>query len=98
MSVGHVARVFEAAGIATVVIAVAAFGFRMGKMMAPRVVRTPHPLGRPLGAPGDSDRQRHTVLSALKLLENAAGAGSVFDLPGSYAAQHSNDIVEALIG
>ena len=84
MSVGHVARLLEEAGIPTVIIAVEAFSFRMEKMTLPRLVKTPHPMGRPLGAPGDKARQRDCLLAALKLLENAKQCGSVYDMPGSY--------------
>ena len=84
MSVGHVARLLEAAGVPTVIIAVAAFAFRMEKMMLPRLVKTPHPMGRPLGAPGDRARQRESLLAALKLLEDATACGSVYPMSGSY--------------
>ena len=84
MSVGHVARLLEEAGISTVIIAVRAFSFHMEKMILPRMVMTPHPMGRPLGAPGDFQRQRDCILAALELLENAERAGSIYDMPGSY--------------
>lgn len=84
MSVGHVARFLEEAGISTVIIAVKAFAFRMGKMTVPRLVKTPHPMGRPLGAPGDKARQRDCILAALKLLEDAKQGGTVYEMPGTY--------------
>lgn len=84
MSVGHVARLLEEAGISTVIIAVKAFSFRMEKMKLPRLVTTPHPMGRPLGAPGDITRQRAGILAALKLLEDAEQGGTVYEMPGTY--------------
>ena len=74
----------EEAGIPTVIIAARAFRDHLAKMTLPRVVTTPHPMGRPLGAPGDHQRQRDTILSALDLLESARQVGTILDLPGSY--------------
>jgi hypothetical protein len=74
----------EAAGIATVIIAVRAFRDQLQKMTLPRVITTPHLLGRPLGAPGDRKRQRDSILAALNLLETAKQVGTIYDLPGSF--------------
>ena len=82
MSVGHVARLLEAAGIATVVIAVRAFRPRLEVMTLPRVMLTPHLMGRPLGAPGDREEQRAIVLAALNLLEKAEQGGTYVEFPG----------------
>ena len=87
MSVGHVARLLEEAGIPTVIIAVEAFAFRMKKMSLPRLVTTPHPMGRPLGAPGDGKRQRECLMAGLKLLEEAKECGTVYEMPGSYITE-----------
>jgi hypothetical protein len=84
MSVGHVARLLEESGIPTVIIAVESFAFRMEKMALPRLIKTPHPMGRPLGAPGDKRRQRDCLLAALNLLEDAKQGGAVYRMPGSY--------------
>ncbi len=73
----------EEAGIATVIIAVQAFRDQLEKMTLPRVVTTPHLLGRPLGAPGDRKRQRESIIAALNLLDTAKQAGTIYDLPGS---------------
>lgn len=78
---GHVARLLEAAGIATVVIGVAAFRDRLAAMSLPRLVVTPHLMGRPLGKPGDQARQRAVLLAAFDLLENAAQGKTVVELP-----------------
>ena len=88
MSVGHVARAFETAGVPTVSIFVRAFKHVAEVMNLPRTVITQHPMGRPLGAPGDRRRQRHAIDAALRLLDEATTGGTVVDLdetwrPGS---------------
>jgi hypothetical protein len=84
VSVGHVARVFEESGISTVIVAVKAFRASMEVMSLPRVLLTPHPMGRPLGAPGDQERQREVIMAALNLLGEAGGGGTIVELPGRY--------------
>jgi len=74
----------ETAGISTVIIAARAFRDHLEKMTLPRVVTTPYPMGRPLGAPGDHHGQREIILSALDLLESAEQVGTILDLTGSY--------------
>ena len=68
MSEGHVARVAEEAGIATVIIAADIFRERLEAMKVPRLLTTPFWMGRPLGRAGDGESQRNTLLAALKLL------------------------------
>ncbi len=80
MSVGHVARLLEAAGIPTVMIASETFAGRMIPMSIPRLVLTPQPLGRPLGAPGDAARQRFVLEEAKTFLEAATEGASVHRL------------------
>jgi hypothetical protein len=75
--VGHVARVAEEAGIPTVAVYVKAFEKVAKEMALPRVLVTRHPVGRPLGAPGDAERQRNVLLAALELLESAPANGSI---------------------
>lgn len=77
MSVGHLARLLEAAGIATVIIAIRAFRDRLAAMTPARLLLTPHLLGQPLGSPNNVERQRAVVLSALDLLETAEQAGTI---------------------
>jgi hypothetical protein len=74
----------EEGGIATVVIAIRAFRDRLKAMQLPRLVITPHPMGRPLGAPGDVERQRAVIQTALGLLESADRAGALVELEGAY--------------
>jgi hypothetical protein len=61
----------EEGGIATVVVAIRAFRDRLKAMRLPRTVITPHPMGRPLGAPGDADRGR-MVIGELCTLDSVA--------------------------
>jgi len=81
VSVGHVARLLEADGIPTVIIAVKAFQPRLEAMGVPRLVVTHHLMGRPVGAPGDKVGQRAVLITALRLLETARQGGAVVDAP-----------------
>lgn len=81
---GHVARLLEAAGIATVIVAARAFEPRLKAMRLPRVLLTPHLMGRPIGPPLNRTRQRETLLAALQLLEQAGQAETIRYLPGTY--------------
>ncbi len=81
VSVGHVARLIEEAGIATVIIASRVFETRMRMMTLPRVLLTPYLLGRPVGPVGNLNRQRATVLAALDLLDTARQVGTIRMLP-----------------
>jgi hypothetical protein len=71
VSVGHVQRAIEAAGIPTVGVYVASFGHIPGLMGLARALVTQHPMGRPLGAPHDSERQLAVVRTALDLLSSS---------------------------
>jgi hypothetical protein len=75
--VGHLARLLEAAGIPTVIVAIRAFQDRLAAMTPPRVLITPRLMGQPLGTPGDHDAQRATILAALDLLQTAKQAGTI---------------------
>lgn len=68
VSVGHVQRAIESIGIPTVGVYVRSFGHLPELMGVARAVVTRHPMGRPLGAPGDAARQRDVVTAALSLL------------------------------
>lgn len=70
-SVGLVARALEAAGIATVAVFARAFAHIANRMRVPRVLVTPHLMGRTIGPVGDRVRQREVVDSALALLVDA---------------------------
>ena len=80
MSVGHVSRILEEAGIATVIIAVRAFRDCLDSMKVPRAVITHNVMGRPLGRPGHADQQRAAVVAALELLASAAHGGTIVEI------------------
>ena len=84
VSGGHIARVFEAAGLPTVVVASGVFGAQLAPMRLPRLLLTRHIMGRPLGPPGDAERQREVLRAALDLLQNAPGNGALVEMPGQY--------------
>ncbi|MDT8307339.1 MAG: hypothetical protein RRC07_15505 [Anaerolineae bacterium] len=81
---GHVARLLEAAGTPTVIIASAVFRPRLVAMKLPRLVLTPFPMGRPVGAPGDMDGQRRTLRAALELLASARAGEALVELEHPY--------------
>jgi hypothetical protein len=74
VTVGHLARSIEAVGIPTVSVYVEAFLPTAQLLKPPRVLLTPHIMGRPLGLPYDRETQRATILAALRMLETAANA------------------------
>ena len=88
MSVGHIARLLEEAGIATVIIATKAFRPRLEAMTLPRLILTPYPMGRPLGAPHDVAGQRNTLRAALDLLDNATAGDTIIELNHPYQTGH----------
>jgi hypothetical protein len=79
----------EEAGIATVVVGIQAFRHRLAAMTLARTVITPHVLGRTVGPPGDWQRQRLVIATALELLESAAQGGEIVDMAGSYRPEHA---------
>lgn len=81
MSVGHVSREFENAGIPTVVIAVESFETKLKKMAIPRLLLTHEVMGRPMGAPGERAGQTAVLEAALDLLENAEQNGTISRMP-----------------
>ncbi|CAN5285129.1 hypothetical protein BH23ACT9_BH23ACT9_38980 [soil metagenome] len=70
-SVGLVARALEAVGIPTVSVFIRAFRHRAVQLQVPRVLVTPHLMGRTIGPVGDQQRQRQVVEAALQLLQDA---------------------------
>ncbi len=75
-SVGLVARALESVGIPTVSVFIRAFRHTAVRLRVPRVLVTPHLMGRTIGPVGDGTRQRQVVEAALALLAEAE-AGSV---------------------
>ena len=80
MSVGHVSRQFEAAGIPTVVIVVKAFEAKLRQMHLPRLLLTHELMGRPMGPPHDKTRQLQVLETALDLLESASANSTILDM------------------
>jgi hypothetical protein len=87
VSVGHVQRAIEAAGIPTVGVYIGAFAHVPRQMSVARALITPHPLGRPLGAPGDTERQLAVVEAALDLFQATEPTIREFRLPYRPAPQ-----------
>lgn len=83
VSVGHVARALEAAGIPTVAVFIRAFRRVAEAMTLPRALVTPYLMGRTCGSPGADRQQREVVERALALLDDASAAGAIADLSGS---------------
>ena len=83
MSVGHVSRAIEEAGIPTSTIFIRAFRHVAEEMRLARVVVTRHPMGRPLGAAGDHDRHRRVTVSALELFDSA-DEPTIVELPDPF--------------
>jgi len=87
--VGHLARLLEEAGIATVIIAVRSFRSKLEQLTLPRVLLTPYLLGRPVGPPGESEQQLATLRAGLDLLENAREGGTIEEYQESYTFTQS---------
>jgi len=68
--VGHIQRSLEESGIPTVGVYVNSFGHIPEMMGVSRALITHHLMGRPLGAPGDTERQRDVVIAALAMLKS----------------------------
>lgn len=71
MSVGHVQRAIEAAGMPSVSVHVEAFAHVPQQMALPRALTVPHAMGRPLGPPFDTARHTAIVTAALELIATA---------------------------
>ena len=53
-------------------------------MSPARVLLTPHPMGRPLSAPFDVEKQLAVLKAGLDLLETAGAVGTVVEYPDVY--------------
>ena len=84
VSVGHVARSFEEAGIPSVIIMSSVFKDRTAAMNPARILLTPHPMGRPLSAPFDSEKQKDVLKVGLGLLESATSGGTIVEYEKPY--------------
>jgi hypothetical protein len=85
VSVGHISRAFEAAGIPSVIVMSNVFRGRVFVMKPVRVLFTQHIMGRPLSAPHDSERQTYVLREALKLLVSAKRPETTLMLPDMVA-------------
>ncbi len=71
VTVSYLARAIENAGIPTVGVYIEAFERTAQIMKPPRVLLTPHLMGRPIGLPHDRERQTAVIRAALRLLETS---------------------------
>ena len=78
---GHVQRAVETAGIPAVSVYVRAFAHVPTLMGVSRALITEHPMGRPLGRPGDAERQRAVIERALGLLDSQTQMIAEFGRP-----------------
>jgi hypothetical protein len=79
----------EETGTPTVVVMVRSFRHVAERMSLPRTVITRNPMGRPLGAAGDVERQTEVLDVALDLLDRASSGGTIVEVetpfrPGNY--------------
>jgi len=77
--VGLVQREIEAAGISTVVIST--IPELTASTSVPRLVAVDHPMGRTMGAPGDSQRQMNVLRASLRAVETMQTPGASEHLP-----------------
>ncbi len=84
MSVGHVARAFEEAGMPSVIIMSSVFRDRVAGMNPARMLLTPHPMARPLSAPFDVAKQKEVLKAGLALLDTAAFGGTIVQFGQPY--------------
>ncbi len=79
-SVGLVSRALEEQGIPTVSVFIRAFAHVARQLQVPRVLVTPHLMGRTIGAVGDRAGQREVVEAALRLLVEALAPAAYREL------------------
>jgi hypothetical protein len=60
------------------------FKDRTAAMNPARILLTPHPMGRPLSAPFDVERQRAVLMAGLDLLNTATTGGTVVEYDEPY--------------
>ena len=84
---GLVANVVEAAGVATACLSMIPPLTR--NTGAPRVVGVAHPMGLPMGRPGDADTQRAVLRAALEAAAAMASPRSYTELPFSWPERRS---------
>jgi hypothetical protein len=77
------ARLFEAGGIATVLVT--NMPFWAERIGAPRTLAAEFPFGHALGPANDREMQRRVILRALDLLERATAPGEIEDFEEPWA-------------
>jgi hypothetical protein len=60
------------------------FKGRTAAMSPARILLTPHPMGRPLSAPFDVQKQRDVLKAELELLDTAVAGGTFVDYEEPY--------------
>ncbi len=70
----------EEQGIPTVSVFIRAFAHVAGRLQVPRVLVTPHLMGRTIGSVGDRRGQREVVEAALRLLVEARAPAAYREL------------------
>lgn len=60
------------------------FKDRTAAMNPARILLTPHPMGRPLSAPFDIEKQTDVLKSGLRLLETATSGGTIVEYAKPY--------------
>ena len=83
-TISLVARILEAAGIATVTFSNARD--ITASACNPRTVFTNYPLGNACGRPHDPENQRQVLEAGFRLLEEAREPGTIVDMPFEWSA------------
>jgi len=60
------------------------FKDRTAAMNPARILLTPHPMGRPLSAPFDVEKQRDVLKAGLSLLDTATQGGTIVEYDQPY--------------
>ncbi|HCI86457.1 MAG TPA: hypothetical protein DHV68_06390 [Dehalococcoidia bacterium] len=60
------------------------FKDRTAAMNPARILLTPHPMGRPLSAPHDVEKQRDILMHGLRLLDSATEGGTIVEYDKPY--------------
>jgi hypothetical protein len=93
--VGLVARVVEASGIPTVVVATGRD--LIDQVRPPRALFVNFPMGNNFGAPGDAEQQRRILRRALELVHDACVPGQIVDLEEEWPVPFNDKVERALL-
>ena len=93
---GLVARVVEAAGIATMLVST---GRDLTEQVKPpRSLFVNFPMGNPFGAPGDRNQQRRILTRALELTYEMTEPGTMVDFEETWPASFTKKVETSLLG